>query len=100
MNSRIPLAWLQLAKEKRRLAAAITGVSFAVILMLVQPAFGEVPGREQKLVLRVHERDLALEMRPLHTSAVQQRVLEAELTLALDVVWLRRAATQGGLFSL
>jgi len=39
MNRRIPLAWLQLAKEKRRLAAAIAGVSFAVILMLVQFGF-------------------------------------------------------------
>jgi len=39
MNRRVPIAWLQLAKEKRRLAAAIAGVSFAVILMLVQLGF-------------------------------------------------------------
>jgi putative ABC transport system permease protein len=39
MTQRIPLAWRQLMKEKRRLAAAIAGISFAVILMLVQLGF-------------------------------------------------------------
>lgn len=39
MTPRIPLAWRQLMKEKRRLAAAIAGISFAVILMLVQLGF-------------------------------------------------------------
>lgn len=32
----IPVAWLQLTHEKRRLAAALAGISFAVILMLLQ----------------------------------------------------------------
>jgi putative ABC transport system permease protein len=32
----IPLAWLQLIREKRRLAAAIAGITFAVTLMLMQ----------------------------------------------------------------
>jgi len=35
----IPLAWLQLMHEKRRLVAAISGITFAVILMLVQLGF-------------------------------------------------------------
>jgi putative ABC transport system permease protein len=35
----IPLAWLQLVHEKRRLAAAISGITFAVVLMLVQLGF-------------------------------------------------------------
>ncbi len=39
MIHRIPLAWLQLQKEKRRLVAAAAGISFAVILMLVQLGF-------------------------------------------------------------
>ena len=33
---RIPLAWLQLTNEKLRLAAAVAGIAFAVILMLMQ----------------------------------------------------------------
>jgi heterocyst specific transport system permease protein len=34
--ARIPLAWLQLTNEKLRLFAALAGISFAVILMLMQ----------------------------------------------------------------
>lgn len=33
---RVPLAWLQLTREKRRFAAALAGITFAVVLMLVQ----------------------------------------------------------------
>ncbi len=36
---RIPLAWLQLMREKRRLFAALAGISFAVMLMLMQLGF-------------------------------------------------------------
>lgn len=35
----ISLAWLQLMHEKRRLIAAISGITFAVVLMLVQLGF-------------------------------------------------------------
>jgi putative ABC transport system permease protein len=35
----IPLAWLQLMHEPRRLVAAISGITFAVVLMLVQLGF-------------------------------------------------------------
>ena len=39
MTQGIPLPWLQLKKEKLRLAAAIAGIAFAVVLMLVQLGF-------------------------------------------------------------
>jgi putative ABC transport system permease protein len=39
MSARIPLAWLQLIRLKGRLFAAVAGISFAVILALVQLAF-------------------------------------------------------------
>jgi putative ABC transport system permease protein len=35
----VPLAWRQLAEDRRRLAAALAGVAFAVALMLVQLGF-------------------------------------------------------------
>ena len=35
----IPLAWLQLTREKRRLAAALAGIAFAAMLMLMQLGF-------------------------------------------------------------
>src|SRR6185369_4548431 len=34
--ARIPIAWLQLSYERLRLMAALAGIAFAVILMLVQ----------------------------------------------------------------
>lgn len=39
MSTRIPLAWLQLTREKRRFAAALAGIAFAVVLMLMQLGF-------------------------------------------------------------
>src|SRR5262245_22931208 len=39
MSSPVPLAWLQLTREKRRFAAALVGISFAVVLMLTQLGF-------------------------------------------------------------
>lgn len=39
MRSRIPLAWLQLTREKFRLAVALAGVAFAVILVFMQLGF-------------------------------------------------------------
>jgi putative ABC transport system permease protein len=39
MARRIPLAWLQLAAEKLRLLAALAGIAFAVMLMLMQLGF-------------------------------------------------------------
>jgi putative ABC transport system permease protein len=35
----IPLAWLQLTREKMRLLVALAGISFAVILMMIQLGF-------------------------------------------------------------
>src|SRR2546425_285290 len=35
----IPLAWLQLTYEKRRFFAALAGIAFAVVLMLIQLGF-------------------------------------------------------------
>ncbi len=40
--ARLPLAWLQLSFEKRRFAAAVAGVTFAVVLMLMQLGLREV----------------------------------------------------------
>lgn len=39
MTSGVPLAWLQLKREKLRLAVAVAGVTFAVILVFMQVGF-------------------------------------------------------------
>ena len=41
MSGSIPLGWLQLKAQKLRLVAAITGITFAVILIFVQLEFRE-----------------------------------------------------------
>ena len=41
MFSRIPLGWMQLWHQKLRLVAAISGITFAVILIFVQLEFRE-----------------------------------------------------------
>jgi putative ABC transport system permease protein len=39
VNRRVPIAWLQLKREKLRLLAAIAGVAFGVVLIFVQLGF-------------------------------------------------------------
>ncbi|MBD2665973.1 DevC protein [Richelia sinica FACHB-800] len=39
MNQKIPLSWLQLTREKTRLAVALSGIAFADILMFMQIGF-------------------------------------------------------------
>jgi len=39
VNRRVPLAWLQLKREKLRLLAAMAGVTFGVVLIFVQMGF-------------------------------------------------------------
>lgn len=39
MSAALPLAWLQLIRQKGRLLAAVAGIAFAVILAMVQLAF-------------------------------------------------------------
>jgi putative ABC transport system permease protein len=39
VKTRVPLAWQQLTREKRRFLAALAGIAFAVVLMLTQLGF-------------------------------------------------------------
>ena len=39
MSKKIPLAWLQLTREKTRLVVALAGIGFADILMFMQLGF-------------------------------------------------------------
>ncbi|MEO5721789.1 MAG: ABC transporter permease DevC [Chthoniobacterales bacterium] len=56
----IPLAWLQLAGEKRRLAAAVAGIAFAAIMMMMQLGFHDALF-ESTTILHSHLRgDLAM----------------------------------------
>jgi putative ABC transport system permease protein len=60
MMQRIPLAWRQLKKEKLRLVAATAGISFAVILMLMQLGFQDALLSSAGLQFAHLDGDLAL----------------------------------------
>lgn len=53
MRGRIPIAWLQLTAEKLRLLAAVAGIAFAAMLMLMQLGFRDALLASATLV---HER--------------------------------------------
>lgn len=42
MFNKIPLAWLQVTREKTRLAVAIAGIAFADLLIFIQMGFESV----------------------------------------------------------
>jgi putative ABC transport system permease protein len=60
MRRRIPLAWLQLAAEKRRLLAAVAGIAFAAMLMLMQLGFRDALLAGATLVIDRLDADVVL----------------------------------------
>jgi putative ABC transport system permease protein len=60
MFRRLPIAWLQLTREKMRLVIAITGVAFATILMFMQLGFHDALFDNSALVYKGMHYDLAV----------------------------------------
>jgi putative ABC transport system permease protein len=60
MAKRVPLAWLQLTHERLRLCAAVAGIAFAVLLMLMQLGFQEALATASSLVQSALQGDLVL----------------------------------------
>ena len=54
------IAWRQLVKEKRRVAAAVAGIAFAVLLMLVQLGFEQALFKSVRLLYRQFNAELFL----------------------------------------
>ncbi|WP_432737464.1 ABC transporter permease DevC [Maridesulfovibrio sp. FT414] len=65
MRKRIPLAWKQLVNQPRRLIAAIAGITFAVVLVLVQLGFKDALMRSATAVHRHLDTDLVMFSRSL-----------------------------------
>ena len=59
-RKRIPLAWKQLVSQRRRLIAAIAGITFAVVLLLVQLGFKDALMRSATAVHRNLDADLVM----------------------------------------
>ena len=60
MAKRVSLAWLQLTHEKLRLLAAVAGIAFAVLLMLMQLGFQEALATASSLVQSALQGDIVL----------------------------------------
>jgi putative ABC transport system permease protein len=60
MSAKIPLAWLQLTHQKLRLLAAVSGIAFAVVLMLMQLGFAQALSTAASLVQSALQGDIIL----------------------------------------
>ena len=60
MNSQVPLAWLNLTHDRRKLTIAIGGVAFAVILMFQQRGFNDALFESTVAIVRELDCDLIL----------------------------------------
>ncbi len=68
----IPLAWLQLVREKSRLVIALAGISFAVILMLLQLGFRDALFESSVMLHRRFNTDIVL-INPQSTSLIAMK---------------------------
>ncbi|MBI4371672.1 MAG: FtsX-like permease family protein [Elusimicrobia bacterium] len=79
------LAWLQLAKEKRRLAAAAAGITFATLLMMVQLGLKEALLKSSTMLMSHMTADLVL-LNPEYQFLVSpKRITRRRLYQALGV---------------
>lgn len=60
LQSRVPLAWLNLTHSKRRFLVSVVGISFAVLLMFVELGFWRALLDSQTAILRTTDADLFL----------------------------------------
>jgi putative ABC transport system permease protein len=82
---RIPLAWLQLTREKRRLVAALAGVAFAVTLMLMQLGFRDAAFNSVTLFHTNFRGQLVLTSRQYEIMIFSSSFLKSRLYQALGV---------------
>lgn len=92
MAKRVPLAWLQLTHEKRRLAAALSGIAFAVVLMMLQLGFRSALTTASSLVQSALRGDVVLTSRQYDYLAFSRQFSRRRLYQALafdgvDSVW-------------
>src|SRR6185503_7597472 len=85
MNPGVPLAWLQLTRDKRRFAAALAGIAFAASLMLTQLGFEDALMSTSGLLHTHMAADLVM-ISPLYQFVISPRSFtERRLYQALGV---------------
>ena len=84
------IAWRQLMKEKRRVVAAVAGITFAVLLMLVQLGFEQALFKSVKLLYQEFDAELFL---------VNPRYQDAQMTFTFSQRRLEQALAADGVQS-
>lgn len=79
---RTPLAWLNLTHNWRRLALAVAGVGFAVLLMMMELSFRRAMFDSTVAVIRHLDGDLMLTSRAKYTIVVRETFSKRRLTQA------------------
>ena len=82
--SRIPLAWLQLTRNKVRLLVALMGITFAVVLIFIQLAFLDSLYESQTALHRSLKADLVLINPEMKTLASKRNFSRQHLYRALN----------------
>lgn len=86
------IAWRQLMKEKRRVAAAVAGIAFAVLLMLVQLGFEQALFKSVRLLYQQLDAELFLVSPRYQNSQLTFDFSERRLEQALAVNGVKSVA--------
>lgn len=85
LSSRVPLAWLNLAHEKRRLIVRVLGVAFAVFLMFAQLGFYNGLLDAQVQLIKQLNGDILIVSKAHYTMAVKESFSTRRLAQAREV---------------
>jgi len=89
---RVPLAWLNLMHNKRRLLASLAGIVGAVLLMFVEVGFLNALLDSQVAVIRMLDADLVIVNRLKYTLSMTQPFPRRRVSQALAVDGVRTAS--------
>lgn len=91
LSSRTPLAWLNLTHDKRRLGVAVSGVTFAVLLMFMEMGFWNAMMDSTVTVLKAFDAQLVLVNRMRYSFHLNEPLARLRLSQAAEVPGVRDA---------
>jgi putative ABC transport system permease protein len=91
MRGGVPLAWRNLAHDKRRLAVSLTGIGFAVLLMFVELGFWNAMLDAAVELIRQCKGDLAIVSKATYTLAIRETFSTKRLAQAHGVPGVKAA---------
>jgi putative ABC transport system permease protein len=91
LSARVPLAWRNLAHDKRRFAVSLTGIAFAVLLMFVEIGFWNAMLDAAVELLRQCNGDLVMVSKSTYTLAIRETFSAGRLAQAHGVPGVKAA---------